>query len=467
MRNQYKIIFAITFVIFLSAQILVHAVTAEIVSIDNRAYGEAVLRELNNATRSIDVAMYSIYIKESEQNTPAYQLFNALLTAHNRGVAVRVFLDRSETNSQGNVEAYRLLRNAGVEVYLTKPEIKLHAKLIIIDHAIVIDGSANWTDNALTKNFESNYIIKSAEFAAQKEAFFDSLQANVDLMPQPIAKNKTIRIPYEFLENKELLGAMVEKTDEYTFDLYLLFLKNALAKKEPPFNYQQTARYLGIKVDTQNGNYKRDLNIVLDKLKNKYSLTDYASPKTAYIDLSASYFDHGYDRKLRLREKAALLIALREQSRAWPRLYWRRSLEKLQERYHVKSDLLSLAFQELKRQNLLEIAPSTASPDSYDNRQPNQYRVKPFTSSTTQKRAWNRLEGIFGKGIVDQSRILAESFDEQNNPRAVERLCYLVRRYGIDKVEVAVNKIHDYAPTNPLKNIAHVEAICNTHMIMS
>jgi len=436
---------------------LVHPFTADVINIDNRDYEAAVTREIDAAKETIDMAIYSLYIKEGGGDFPAYNLLNHLIMAAKRGVDVRVFLDKSPTNNKGNEAAYRLLSQNSIEAYFMKPDNKLHAKLIIIDSSVIIEGSSNWTDNALRKNFENNLLVRSRELARARETFFARLEEN--RLNDNIIKTDGLRIPLKPLCDSGMFAAIVANSDGAVLDIYLWLLAKNHTGPFDTIDYEEAARYLGIKIDKRSGNYKRDIRIICDKLKDKYHLDIPAQSCNEYLTLSKLFFTAGYDKKLGLKEKVAYLIAVNEQNRIWPRLYWRKSLKTLEETYRIKSDLLSLAFQELKRQNLLEIAPSTASPKNYDNRQPNQYHTKPLTSLAAQARAWSRLERIFGKGNVEQSRRLAEIFDEQNNPKAVQKLCYLLRQYGIDKVEAAVNKIKYYTPTNPLKNIAHVEEI--------
>ena len=143
------------------------ALTAEVTDISNRAYAENVTREIDAARDEVLVAMYSMYVRYGDESSPVMKLVDALIRARTRGADVRVYLDRSPTSgkdmkrlNKGNDDAYRILKEAGVDVRFVKPGLKVHAKLIVIDGGTVIDGSANWTQKALEENVESGQILR-------------------------------------------------------------------------------------------------------------------------------------------------------------------------------------------------------------------------------------------------------------------------------------------------------------------
>jgi cardiolipin synthase len=70
----------------------------------------------------------------------------------------------------------------GCRVYLTPPPFD-HSKLLVVDNAWSLVGSANWDPRSLRLNFEYNLECYSAEFAARLDAIIDAKIAGSRLLP--------------------------------------------------------------------------------------------------------------------------------------------------------------------------------------------------------------------------------------------------------------------------------------------
>lgn len=123
---------------------------------------DTVLYWIGRANQSIYVLMYIFSIE---------RLAEALVSAHDRGVEVKVVLDKSQSYSQ-----YGRLKQAGIETRNdTNPNGIMHDKVAIIDHKIVITGSFNWTDSAENNNNENIIVMHSVAVAARYEAEFQEI----------------------------------------------------------------------------------------------------------------------------------------------------------------------------------------------------------------------------------------------------------------------------------------------------
>lgn len=103
-----------------------------------------ILEMINNAQTSLDVE--ALYVSETTVR-------NAIGTAHERGVAVRVILESSMDDS----DTISFFRSKGIEVH-NASTFYLHAKLIIADGVSFI-GSENYSLTSLTKNREVGALI--------------------------------------------------------------------------------------------------------------------------------------------------------------------------------------------------------------------------------------------------------------------------------------------------------------------
>ncbi len=117
---------------------------------------EAVVAEIRNAKRSILVQAYS-FTSEA--------ICSALETRHRDGLTVRVIVDR-KGNSEGEHTQADWLSGQGVEVLTDGQHQIAHNKVMIIDDAVVITGSFNFTAQAEHSNAENLLVIRDATLAA-------------------------------------------------------------------------------------------------------------------------------------------------------------------------------------------------------------------------------------------------------------------------------------------------------------
>lgn len=89
----------------------------------------------------------------------------ALVRAHQRGVKVHVLLDQKSQTS--NRYVIFLLQDAGIAVRQDGKHAIAHNKVMVIDQAVVITGSFNFTNSAETRNAENVLILRSPDLALQ------------------------------------------------------------------------------------------------------------------------------------------------------------------------------------------------------------------------------------------------------------------------------------------------------------
>ena len=117
---------------------------------------EAVVAEIRRAKRSILVQAYS-FTSEA--------ICNALETRHRDGLTVRVIVDR-KGNTDGERTQADWLAGRGVEVLTDGQHAIAHNKVMIIDDAVVITGSFNFTVKAEHANAENLLVIRDPALAA-------------------------------------------------------------------------------------------------------------------------------------------------------------------------------------------------------------------------------------------------------------------------------------------------------------
>ncbi|MEK7449656.1 MAG: phospholipase D family protein [Planctomycetota bacterium] len=142
---------------------------------------EAIVEEINRSEKSIKIAMY--FFSDAI-------LANALLKAKERGIDVKIVLNRENSGEKNSKrdwleEKEIAIRYYSPEVKKRKPDDeanrdkpgKMHHKFAVIDERIVITGSFNWTYSAEKYNNENLLVIYDQELAqaylAQWQALWD------------------------------------------------------------------------------------------------------------------------------------------------------------------------------------------------------------------------------------------------------------------------------------------------------
>lgn len=82
----------------------------------------------------------------------------ALVRAHENGVRVLVLVDKSQMKEKRS--RVRMLKSAGIDVWVDVMPGIAHNKVMIIDQQMVLTGSFNWTNAAEYRNAENVIFIK-------------------------------------------------------------------------------------------------------------------------------------------------------------------------------------------------------------------------------------------------------------------------------------------------------------------
>lgn len=130
-----------------------------------------VLDVINAAERTLDVCVFTITCNE---------LADAIIAARARGVTVRVISDDDQANARGSDLAS--IGEAGVEVRTDAASTHMHHKYAVIDGETLLNGSFNWTRQAVLGNQENVMVLRderlASVFAAEFERTWGQFKAN-------------------------------------------------------------------------------------------------------------------------------------------------------------------------------------------------------------------------------------------------------------------------------------------------
>ena len=125
---------------------------------------DTIIYWIGRANQSVHVLMYVFTLPNVAE---------ALISAHDRGIEVKIVFDKSQGSSYGQ---YVILKAAGIGVRNdTNPDGIMHNKVAIIDNRIVITGSFNWTNSAENSNNENLVVIRSVDVASRYESEFQRI----------------------------------------------------------------------------------------------------------------------------------------------------------------------------------------------------------------------------------------------------------------------------------------------------
>ena len=126
---------------------------------------EELAAAINQARAAVDLAVYDLNL---------WSIRNALIAAHQRGVAVRMV---TESDNLDEPEIQQL-RDAGIQVLGDRREGLMHDKFVIIDRWEVWTGSTNLTTSGVYRNDNNLVRIRSSRLAEDYTAEFEEMFTN-------------------------------------------------------------------------------------------------------------------------------------------------------------------------------------------------------------------------------------------------------------------------------------------------
>ncbi|KAF9308748.1 hypothetical protein BG003_010682 [Podila horticola] len=108
---------------------------------------------LDNAKKSLDICVFTITDD---------QIAKAIIRALDRGVKVRVISDNDKSEDLGS-DVARLARDYDVPTRVDNTAAHMHHKFVVIDDALVVNGSYNWTKGARYDNREDLTLTNSPQ----------------------------------------------------------------------------------------------------------------------------------------------------------------------------------------------------------------------------------------------------------------------------------------------------------------
>lgn len=462
-------------VLLISANAFALPVEAE--NISSEKYFEATLKEIDSARSSVLAVMYLISVLPDQPDAQPNQLVSALIRAKDRGVEVKVILDQNidfeaEATDEAlyrnkNQNAYELLRKNNVPVFFDTSDTYTHTKVLVIDNEVVILGSTNWSKAALTRNNETNVLIRSKEFAKSLLSDLDKVKIQENI---PASLTPSVSISKEIISNKKMLSEMASQSDERAFDIYLYILKeyDGNSHMKVSLSYDKLAKSLGID-QMSIEDYRRQITKVLEKLDEKYKLIKFNKPdrnqnaevalnpqsSSDKLDIPTSFWRYGWNKSLSFPAKVMYLINL-SYTQSSPQNRFSISRESLSKAHGLSESFISDGNQNLRKLNLLDIKYSDLEDLRFDQRKPSAYTLKEMYDPAELKRDLDKLTEKHGKEKLNRAMTIASLVFEENNLKTIHALLELETQYGETIVNESAKKISEKNPDNPKRSAGYL-----------
>lgn len=126
---------------------------------------QKIIEKLRNTEKSLDICMYLLTSSD---------ISDILLMLLTRGVFIRIIVDSQMVDEAFGAKMLPL-RKEYVPIRLIKTSFMMHNKFAVIDNKVVITGSANWTKQGFSGNYENIAILDHPKIARKYSEYFQLL----------------------------------------------------------------------------------------------------------------------------------------------------------------------------------------------------------------------------------------------------------------------------------------------------
>ncbi len=446
---------------------------AEVRYLSTLDYLGAVAAEIDRATSSVTACVYLFNLVPQRSESKTLRLANSLVEARERGARVEVILDGTPDPEGGfgagmderNRSAYDYLAERGVAVFFSSGPALVHAKTVVVDESVVIAGSNNWSEAALSDNAEGALLARDPEAA---RAALDDLR-RIPRRTLPAAPPAAV-VPGAFLTDPRFLGMMVSQGDQREFDVYLFLLKASGGQPSFDLDDDALAESLGI-ASMGTEDYRRQINKALRRLQDRYGLIRAGTrrglpPRIELVPLAgdgvglpAEYWTWGWPRALNLAGKVMYVLNRKYSATSPIRPRWSLLVETVGRENGLAAQTVVRGTAELKRANLVDVQPDRLDRDADLPRRPNVYTPLPLYDPAVLERRWKELAARYGEEKLARARRCLALVYKDSDADAAEMFIGLENDYGREKVDRAYEIIAEKNVGNPRRTVGYFAAV--------
>jgi mitochondrial cardiolipin hydrolase len=129
----------------------------------------AIIQQIDRAVRELKICVFTI----SDD-----KITNAIVTAHRRGVHIKVITDNDKSLDLGS--DIERLASGGILIKMDNTSDHMHHKFMVADEQMALTGSYNWTQSAARFNHENIMLTSEAGIIKSFLNEFDKLWGALD-----------------------------------------------------------------------------------------------------------------------------------------------------------------------------------------------------------------------------------------------------------------------------------------------
>jgi len=431
------------------------------------------LAAIGKARKELLLVNYLASLREGDKKGPVAQIVSALRKARRRGVDVSIILEGSKLHE--NYHFYRILKDAGCDVWMDTSITFIHQKVVLVDGRILSVGSHNLTTRALTSHEELALVTRDrasiGRFRKELVQISDQRRTMKGATGEGVGHPANIVAPV--VEGK-CGGPLVEIKRAISPRAYMMYLWicHLDRGKMRPLEVDATRWVASVGFPKAAISDRRRIIATLDFLDERLGLVRFdrkrfiverkpVRPAGSDEILFPDAFRE-YDWHKRLSVEAIHLYFAGEYEKLISPYspWWRLKRDEIASRYGFQKQLVNRAQMELRRMGLLEVLfeISTSTFKRYI-RHMNYFRQNPFYDYDKKMAAIEALAGRYPKKVFNSAKKIIHLIGDDSDVEKIEALCRHVKQASPKHTAKVIRTIKKLAPNSTRYTFAYAEEL--------
>jgi phosphatidylserine/phosphatidylglycerophosphate/cardiolipin synthase-like enzyme len=233
---------------FTAAASSTHATASTHKIIDNQQYLPELMKLLDGATRSINIAQYNMYSESGDAKAITDKLI--ALKKAKPDLQIRVFLEGDHgSGAVRNHATAAKLKAGGIDVMFDSTNLITHEKVVSVDGKYVLAGSHNMTNTSMDQNNEVSLSLGSAALAKAYDAYFNQLESDPTHLHPSTVKSGNITMITDTAYEAQLLDVIKSAKTSLDASMYDFNFTSGDPKAQEIMSALKAAIGRGVKVN--------------------------------------------------------------------------------------------------------------------------------------------------------------------------------------------------------------------------